>query len=90
MSAYNHNAGVAYLQLFNLATHPTPGAVPDYLWLVPGKGNLILSSDYLAGGLGGYGVGLWFGSGISWGLSITFASYTAATAADCYVEARYY
>jgi hypothetical protein len=82
----NLNAATRYLQLFNNATGPTGTPLKSYP--VYGNGGFIaLDTAYF--GISAKGRGLVFSTGISWGISTTPLAYTAATASETIVEARY-
>jgi hypothetical protein len=76
--ARNKNAAVRYVQLFDSPTAPTNGATPKAQWDIPagGGGEIVIGTDFFTDD----GVG--FNTGISWGISTTDGTFTAATASD--------
>lgn len=86
LRATNANAAVRYFQLFN-ATSAT--GTPIYSEPIPAgtttqPSSLILDSVFFGQG------GKNFSTALSWGISTTQTSYTAATAADHSVTVHYY
>jgi hypothetical protein len=86
--ATNANAAVRYLQIHNTAAAPTSGAVPAYSFPIgagsaSNPGTLTLSKEFFGAG------GASFATGISFAVSTTLGTYTAATAADHVVNAHY-
>lgn len=82
--ATNANASTRFLQLFNKATGPVTNDVPMLVYPVYGNyGNLMID-----GNLWGYS-GVGFSTGISWGFSTTWLTYTAGVGSECVFEARY-
>ena len=72
-----NNAGTnRYLQLFNTATVPAPGAVPLFTFFVLKAEDTFIDGSFF--GANGY----YFSTGIAFAFSTTQATYTAAPAAD--------
>jgi hypothetical protein len=81
LSAANLNAALRYIQVFNKTVAPVLNDVPVFEWpLAPAAGTtpsvVVLGADLFTAG------GMAFSTGISWGVSTTKGTYTAATAAD--------
>lgn len=72
----SRSAAIAYLQLFITATVPSGGAVPDFSFMIPIGGSIMIGNDFF--GLGG----AWGSLGWAFGFSSTENTYTAGTAAD--------
>jgi hypothetical protein len=72
----SRSAAIAYLQLFNTATVPSAGAVPDFSFMIAIGGSITIGNEFF--GLGG----TWGSSGWAFGFSSTENTYTAGTAAD--------
>lgn len=77
----NINASLRYLQIFNSATQPIAGSVPQWSIPIPGgsassPGSVSLGQEFLGD------KGTSFATGIAWGISTTAAYFTAATASD--------
>lgn len=88
LGAINLGATIRYLQLFDRTTVPTAGLVPLKCYPVyPGGGFTPLDSAWF--GISAKGKGLFFATGISWGMSTTALTYTAATSSETIVEARF-
>jgi len=84
--ATNANAAVRYLQLFNAASAT---GTPIYSEPIPAgsatqPSSLILDSVFFGSG------GKYFSTALSWGISTTNGSYTAATAADHNVSLHFF
>jgi len=79
-SIYNSNAAAQFVQLFDGTSAPASGAQPAAVFTVAAAGNLGLY----------YGsVGRDFLNGCVIVISSTAATYTAAGADDCYIDAQY-
>lgn len=74
--AYQTNAAARFEQIHNTATTPGGGAVPVLSFLVPASGTIMIGTDFFT--LGGWNLA----TGIAFGHSTTFGTYTAGTAAD--------
>jgi hypothetical protein len=86
IAAVNLNASTRYLQLFN--TTSAPSGTPLKSYPVYGNGGyLALDTAYF--GISAAGKGLYFSNGITWGMSTTPLTFTAAIASETIVEARY-
>lgn len=72
----SRSGAIAYLQLFITATVPAGGAVPDFSFMIPIGGSIMIGNDFF--GLGG----AWGSLGWAFGFSSTENTYTAGTAAD--------
>jgi len=83
VSAYNTNAAARFIQIHNTATVPAGAAVPLISHLVPAGTEVILGEDFFSQ------AGLNFTTGIAFAMSTTLATYTAATAAEGFVEVHY-
>ncbi|MBP9706769.1 MAG: hypothetical protein KBD78_03945 [Oligoflexales bacterium] len=73
---HNLNASIRYLQLHNTATTPAGGSVPEYSFLVPPSGVLLIDKNFFGE------AGKNFSNGIAMAFSTTEGTYTAGTAAD--------
>lgn len=73
---HNLNAAARYLQLFNTATFPAGGAVPDLVFLLPPTSETKLGTEWFGAG------GINFTLGVAFGFSTTELTYTAGVAAD--------
>lgn len=73
---HNTNGLDRYLQLHNTATVPAPGAVPQFVVLVPSLADVIIGTDFFGPG------GMSFATGIAFAFSTTEATYTAGVAGD--------
>lgn len=80
ISIINTNAAARYFQLFN-STSSTATVV--YCWTIPAGGALIVGNDFFTN------AGINFSTGITWGVSTTFLTYTAATAAEHVTAVNY-
>ena len=81
-STTNLNSAVRYLQLFDSTSAPSGTPIRSYP-IYPNSGVLILGQDFLGG------EGMQFTTGITWGISTTPLTYTAATAGETIVNIRY-
>jgi hypothetical protein len=54
-----------------------------YCWTIPAGGALIVGNDFFTN------AGINFSTGITWGVSTTFLTYTAATAAENVTAVNY-
>lgn len=82
--ATNANAATRFIQIFNKATGPILNDVPVLSYPVyPNYGTLMIDAN-----LWGYN-GLGFATGISWGYSSSWLTFTPATPAECVFEARF-
>lgn len=79
--ATNKNAAIRYLHLFNRSSVPTLGTAPLFSFEI-GAGSSITPATAIVGSDFFGEDGLYFSTGITWGISTTNATYTAATAAD--------
>jgi hypothetical protein len=80
ISIINTNVATRYFQLFN-STSSTATVV--YCWTIPAGGALIVGNDFFTN------AGINFSTGITWGVSTTFLTYTAATAAEHVTAVNY-
>jgi hypothetical protein len=87
IAATNLNSSTRYLQLFDRTTVPSGGTTPLKCYPVYGNGFTPLDLAYF--GVAAASQGLYFANGICWAMSTTALTYTAATAAETIVEARY-
>lgn len=76
VSVTNRNAAVRYLQLHNTAAAPAGAAVPLASWYVPATSQLTLDNAFFTLS------GLLLATGITFAMSTTSATYTAATAGE--------
>lgn len=76
LSCFNTTASVRYIQLHNTATTPAGAAVPLLSFLVPANAQIIVGQDFFTNS------GVYFSTGIAFGISSTMDTYTAATATD--------
>ena len=85
----NANATIRYFQWHNLVAVPAAAAVPVESYPIPGgaantPGSLLLDITHYTDG------GAKFTTGIAWGISTTYATFTdSATASDHIVVVRY-
>lgn len=78
------NAAKRYLQFFNTTTTPTGGNTPVLSFLIPASSSASYGNDHF--GLNGQP----FPTGLAYGVSTTPLTYTAATASEQVVMAKYY
>jgi hypothetical protein len=78
-------SGGFFLQLFDSASAPTSASVPAFVAAVPGVSSPDVGTT-IAVDL--HGTGKQFASGIQWGASSALATFTAISAADCWVNAE--
>lgn len=88
----NFASAKRYLQLFDRAAAPSAGlsALKSYPLIASnssGDGFLVLDLDFFGATLAAQG--LYFATGIAWGYSTTPLIFTAGTAGDCILEARF-
>ena len=86
--ASHTNAAKRYLQIFNLPSAPSAGAVPMFSFPLAGSSatadsGFVVDEDFLDG------TGHAFSNGIAWGYSTTAAIFTAATAAEIMINGRF-
>lgn len=72
----NKSGSAGYIMVFNTATTPAGGAVPDFVFLVPAGSTTVVGNDFF--GLNGF----WFSNGMAFAWSTTETTYTAGTASD--------
>jgi hypothetical protein len=85
LDCINVSTGLRFLQLFDSTAAPTAGAVPKIPpFPIPANNGLLLVGQDVLGG-----EGINFTTGISFGISTTALTYTAATATDVAVSIRY-
>lgn len=84
ISASNQNASTRWLQLFDRSTALSGGETPIRSYPVYGGGGLTIIDQTTFGSRG-----LNFSTGIYWAMSTTALTYTAATASETIVDARY-
>lgn len=82
VTCINRNDAGVYLQLFNQTTAPAGATVPQDQWFVPPLLQTIAGQELTVGGEA-------FDGGISFGVSTTGGSFTAATAASSDVMVTY-
>lgn len=86
LNAVNNAGGIKYLQFFDKPTDPVEGDIPSYGLTFPiaaNGGQLMIGQDVFGG------AGIEFLTGLSWGLSTTIDTYTAADASTFYGGFKY-
>lgn len=76
LTCHNENGADRYLQLHNKASAAANAEVPEFAWLVPAGGQIIVGADFFTA------EGLHFAAGITFAFSTTKDSYTAGSAGD--------
>lgn len=78
------NASKRYLQFFNTTTTPAGGAVPVLSFLIPAGSSCDYGTSHFGTG------GQYFSTGLAYAVSTTPLTYTAATASEQVVKAKYF
>ena len=79
----NNNAAARYIQFHNTATTPAGSAVPLLMFMAPANTTISIGREWFSA------AGVNFTTGIAWAASTAAGIYTAATAADHFVNCQY-